>query len=238
MKIKRSTFMKKQILTLAMCLAVTSTAAFAATPAKTTAPATKAVVSKTTTAPCKVATPAATPKKVEAVNAPEAKPTPEQMKKDFEARMIKERERLYNDLGLSAEQRCKAEELHKKSMEKGEPIMDNARLQRAKLIELKSQKASEAAILKQKAVLKAARKDVKKHMLASRKEFDAILTKEQLAKLKAIKEAKKAERKAFKKCGPKGHGPEGFMGKPPIGPEGMGPKPPMGAEPPKCPSKK
>ena len=238
--------MKKQILTLAMCLAVTSTAALAATPAKV-APATKAAVSKTATATAKVLTPVKTTSKTVVVKAPEktpdAKPTPEQMKKDFEARMVKERNRLYCDLGLTADQIKKAEELHVKSMEKGEPLMENVRLQKAKLFELKTQKASEAEITKQKAEVKAARKLIKKHMLASRKEFDAILTKEQLAKLKAIKAAKKAERKAFCKThcknGHKHGGPEGFMGpKPPMGegPEGfMGPKPPMSAEPPKCP---
>lgn len=223
--------MKKQLLTLAMCLAVTSAGAIAATPA--------------TKAACPVKPVAATVAK----KAPEkcteaAKPTPEQMKKEFEARMVKERELLYNNLNLTKEQRATAEELHKKNMAAGMPLMEKVRVEKMKLYELKAKKACEADINKQKVAVKEARKDFKKHMKAAHKDFEAILTKEQKAKLDVIKAERKAEMKKFKKGkGKHEFGPCPMGPKPPVGPDGkmMPPPPPYGMEgpmPPKCPCEK
>lgn len=222
--------MKKKLLTLAVCVAVTSISAYgatvatkSATPVKSSGTEVKKVVNKT----------------------PEAKPTPEQMKKEFEARMAKDRAALYEKLKLTEEQIKKSEELHKKNHAAGEPLIDNLRLQKAKLYELKAQKATEEQIEKQKAEVKAARKKFKAHMTAANKEFEAVLTKEQLAVLKKIKAEKKEQMKTFKKSHCKkgcpmhgGFSPkEDFLGpKPPIGPQGSCPPPPeAGTAMPKCP---
>lgn len=191
--------MKKQVLILSLCLAVTASSALAAT-----SPVKAAKKTESNVVEVSQQTPALTAEQVK--------------RKEFEARMNKERELLYNNLNFTAEQKAKAEALHVKAKAAGEPLMIKARAEKAKLTELKLAKASEAEILKQKAAVKAAKKEVRKHMKASKKEFEAILTKEQLAKLEVIKESKKAEMKEFRKCQCKnpGHGHDNTFGSKPC----------------------
>lgn len=110
----------------------------------------------------------------------------------------KSREDLYYKLGLTTEQKAKAEAQDKINKEKAKPLMYKLRQERAKLRELKEKKAPLVEIYKQKQQVKLARKALKEHFEASRKSFEAILTECQLAKLKIIREERKAEFK--KRC--------------------------------------
>lgn len=160
--------MKKQILTLTLCLALTATSALAAT----TAPAAKAPAKA---APCactkpvakaavKVVKPAATE-----VKAPEVVLTPEQLaKKNTEEKLAKDRECLLAKLGVKAEQKAKAE-----------PLLAKVQAEKAKLRELKAKKACPILICKQKCEVKKAKKA-----------FEATLNKDQLTKLKSLKKSK------------------------------------------------
>lgn len=195
--------MKKQILTLTMCLALSATAPLASD---------AATVAKKT--PAKVT--------VNEVKTQEPTLTPEQAaKKHFEEKMTKEKEDFYCKLGLSAEQKAKAESLDKRNRAEAEPLFQKVRAEKIKLHELNAQKASETEICKQKHQVKVAKKALKAHFEASKKAFDAILTKEQLEKAKALHEEHKAKMKEHCKC--KCHNHHDFDGT-----EGM---------PPKCPCK-
>jgi hypothetical protein len=206
--------MKKQILTLTMCLALTATSALAAqtapaaapvkapvaaAPATTVkapvaavkkAPAKKVVAAKKCTKKCakkavknpvkKVANKQAVPEQVTL--------TPEQIaRQQFEAKMAQERDNFYNKLGLSAEQKTKAEALDKANRESAAPLFDTVRAEKAKLHQLKAQKAGFFAICKQEKAVKAAKKALRAHMDASKKQFEALLTKDQLVKFEAMK---------------------------------------------------
>lgn len=185
--------MKKQVLSLALCLALTSTVALASTtasvapkaPVKTTAA--KSVVKKT-------ATPVACP-----VATQEATLTPEQaMKKKFEEKMAKDREDLYCKLGFTPEQKAKAEVLDQQNRVTALPLIAKYRAERAKLKDLEAKKCCPLEIAKQKKEVKAAMKALKVNREESRKAFEAILNKDQLAKFEALR----AERKAkYKKSG-------------------------------------
>jgi hypothetical protein len=186
--------MKKQILTLTMCLALTATSALAAATdkvSKTTPikPVSKVEVKATTTLekPC---------------DKPCDKPVltaEQQARKQFEARMLKERELFHQALNLTPEQKKKAEAIDEQSRKEAEPLFNKAREEHMKLKDLKAKKATQEEIAKQELTVKAARKELKKHFKASRKKFEAILTKDQLAKLKILKEQRKTEMKKFKK---------------------------------------
>jgi len=232
--------MKKQIITLTMCLAMTATAALAQV-ATTVTPA----------APCKTA--------VEKPCAQKMAPPTEAEKKQFEAKMNKERELFHNALNLTPEQKQKADELHKKAISEAEPLFKKVQEERAKFVELTAKNAPKDEIIKQEMAVKAAKKAVKKHFKESRKQFEAILTKDQLAKLKILREQKKTDMKSHKKCEcdkcgkdckcdkcdacrkhpHKHHGPMGPMG-PDEGPEGHPALPlsgngaPQGPAAPKC----
>jgi len=171
--------MKKQILTLTMCLAMTATTAFAET--TTTVPV---------SVPCKA--------KLEKPCDPCMMPN-EAGKKQFEAKMNKERELFHSALGLTPEQKKKADILDQKSRTDAEPLFKKMREEKVKLMDLKAKNASNEEILKQKMALKTAKKALKKHFEASRKDFEAILTKDQLAKLKILHEQRKTEMKKHRK---------------------------------------
>lgn len=188
--------MKKQILTLTMCLALTVTSALASVPATKTAPAKKPV------AVAKKVVPVAE-KKASCEAAAPATPalTPaEEARKKFEARMAKEREEFYSALNLNAEQRTKAEALDLKNRTEVEPLIVKVHEEKAKLRELKAKKACPCEILKQKHELKAARHEVKEHFVAADKEFRAILTQDQVTKLDNLVKARKAEMKKHHPC--------------------------------------
>lgn len=175
--------MKKQILTLTVCLAFTASTAFAVCPVKsTTAPKTSK------NCPCAVPAPG------------EQSLTKEQMKQKFEEKMTKRREAFYNELGLTKEQRAKAIEMDNKNRAEAKPLMEKMQQEKAKLNDLTSKNACPAEILKQKKELKTARKALREHFKTSRKNFEAILTKEQLAKLETMKAERKAKMKKHCKC--------------------------------------
>lgn len=208
--------MKKQILTLSMCLALTATAALATGTTKVSTSPVKTVAATTTITPEK---PCIAPQKLS--------------KQQFEDKMAQHREKLYSDLGLSEAQKTKAEALDKKNKEGIKPLFDKVRTEKMKYNDLKTKKASEAELIKQKAEVKKAKKEVKKYMEKSRKDFEAILTKEQKAKFKAIREERKAKMKEFKKE----HKP-GFGSTPPGGPQGPCPCGIPHSPEQKCPCKK
>lgn len=158
--------MKKQILTLTLCLALTATSTLAATtPAKATVKSTPCACAKSVEkGAVKVVKPAATE-----VKAPEVVLTPEQLaKKNTEEKLAKDRECLLAKLGVKAEQKAKAE-----------PLLAKVQAEKAKLRELKAKKACPILICKQK-------NEVKK----AKKAFEATLNKDQLTKLKSLKKCK------------------------------------------------
>lgn len=187
--------MKKQILTLSLCLALTATSALscgASTVTKKAPTKTHTAVSKTVKKAVKKTTPVACKKTAPAVTL-----TPEQLaKQKIEEKMAQERAAKYDALDLSAEQRTKAEALAQKHREGAEPLIAKIHQEKAKLHELKAKKACPVSICKQKQALKAAKKDFRKYMANSRKEFEAILTPVQVAKLHAYEATKK---ECFKK---------------------------------------
>ena len=220
--------MKKQILTLTMCLALTATSALAATTDRINKTAPVKMVAK-----LEAKTPAVAENACDKVVL-----TPEQQaRKQFEAKMVKERELFHQALNLTDEQKKKADAIDEKARIEAEPLLCKLREERTKLKDLKAKKATQEEIVKQELALKTARKALKQHFKASRKEFEAILTKDQLAKLKILKEQRKTEMKKFRKEHgiKKGHKPCDF-----AGPEGTPPPFPLsGGDAPKgaCPMK-
>lgn len=176
--------MKKQILALSVCLALSSTIACAAT------------------------VPAKVPVKVEPCIAKQAVKTAEVVKPEVklvvcpEKRIAKERAELYKALGLTSEQKAKAEALDKTERVNGEPLVAKIKAEKTKLKELKDKKACPIKILEQKQAVRAAKKAFKAHLAESRKAFEALLNEEQLVKLKALKADKK---ELHKKCPHKKH---------------------------------
>lgn len=203
--------MKKQILTLTMCLALTSTVTLAestktvlkapAKPVTTTpvkAPAT-ATITKATTS--KSEAPKATATEKTTVAKPEVAKTmtKEEAKKYFEEKRAKDRENLYNILGLSKEQKAKAETLDKKTIEGAEPVFKKAKKEHKKLNELKEKHASFFTIWRQEFVAKSSKNDLKKYFSKSKKEFETILNPEQKAKFKKLEKERHEQFEAFKK---------------------------------------
>ncbi len=136
--------MKKQILVLTLCLAVSASSAFAAKHVKPVNEKAK---------PCAVSE-----KKVEQAKFKSLK----KLKKFFEAKMAERRDAFFCELGLTDDQKTKAKAIEDKT------------------------KADMKALHKQ---YKA---DRKKIMEASKTSFEAILTKEQKAKLEVIKKRAKS----------------------------------------------
>lgn len=188
--------MKKQILTLTMCLALTVTSAMASTHATKAASVKKPVALTKTVVPV-----AAKQTKCEATTPATATLTPaEEAKKKFEARMAKEKEDFYTALSLSAEQRAKADALDLKTRASIEPLMAKVHEEKAKLRELKTKKACPVEIMKQKHELKLARKAVRAQFAAADKEFRTFLTCDQLAKYEQLRKEKRAEMKKYHQC--------------------------------------
>lgn len=184
--------MKKQILTLTICLALTASSALANSTAKATIKTTTPQVVKTI-APKAEEAPRSCPCEATA-------PTKEQFKQKFEERMTKRREALYAKLGLSQDQKTKALELDKKNRAEARPLMEKLHEEKAKLNDMQTQKCCPVKLIEQKQKVKEARKALRKHFIASEKNFEAILTNEQLAKFKIIKEERKAKFKKNCKC--------------------------------------
>lgn len=189
--------MKKQIITLTMCLALTSTAALASG-VNTIGQkmASQPVVSTPTT--LNTAKPAAT----STIGKPGKQLTitsMDEIKKHFEDRRIKERETLYNNLNLSEEQKIKAKDLDATTKVEFAKYRKKIQIEAKKLRDLKVKHASIFKIYKQKSALNRAKADTKRYIESSRKSFEAILTKEQKTKFKTIENAKKKEIEQFKK---------------------------------------
>lgn len=225
--------MKKQILMLSMCLALTSVSALAAA-TSSTAPKSVAPPAVKTTVPVKASVKTTAPLNVKSEGAAVQQPlTRDEVKKKIEEKMLKEREVMYNSLSLTDEQRAKAEALDVKTRNGVKPLMLKLRAEKNKLEKLKATKVCYCDLIKQKNNVKKAKKDVKNYLEDSRKSFEAILTKEQKVKFDAIQAERKAQMEKFKKThkhhGPKGHSPE-HMGPPPFGPEGPQGPPPFGPE--------
>lgn len=230
--------MKKQILTLTMCLALTATAALA----DVTKQATPATVS--TTAAGKLQAKPTSPKNlVKQAEQPKVI-TREEAKKRFEERRNQQREQMYCKLGLTAEQKVKAEALDVKSKAAAEPIIIKLQAEGRKLKDLKAKKASKLEIFKQERAFKATKNELKNSFEASKKSFEAILTKEQKDKFKAMGEERKKEMQKMKKKGchfnkaEKSHKkqPPCKMDKPMGPPPEMGVDAPIGA-PQQCPAR-
>jgi len=224
--------MKKQILTITMCLALTATAALAdgtkPTPQKVVTPT---QVSKTSPAKAQAAL---TPEAIlNGQTDPSKILTKEDARKNFEAKRAKARERRYNELGLSTEQRAKAEALNLKTQTEAVSLFTTLKTESKKLSELKAKHASFFVIWHQENVVKGSEKALKKHFLDSRAAFEAILTPAQKVKFEARKKELDKFRKEHKFGGYKGaHGPK-HMGPPPEGhgPDVMGPDGPHGPTP-------
>lgn len=230
--------MKKQILALTLCLALTATSALAE--------GTKTVAKKSTTPVAITAVKPAT-KAVSTATPAALQLTPqEDARKKFEDRKAQERALMYEALKFTNEQKVKAEELDAKTRAEASKYLGKVQIEARKLRELKSKHASVFFIYKQKMILKSAKSDARKFFAASRKSFEAILTKEQKAKFKVMQEARQKEMDAFRKnhkthnhngIGPKGQ--HGHHGQPPMVPpppgKGVnvphGPQPPMGPPP-------
>jgi carbonic anhydrase/acetyltransferase-like protein (isoleucine patch superfamily) len=87
--------------------------------------------------------------------------------------------------------------LHQKNRASAEPLIAKLHTEKAKLHELKAKNACAAKIEEQRLNVKEARKALRAHMKQGRKEFEAILSKDQLCKFKELRKEKKAE---FAKC--------------------------------------
>lgn len=205
--------MKKQILTVTMCLAFTATSALAVN-TKTTIPTSKTLTSVTKPVNSLPQNTLATPLKKELMTRDEAK-------KRFEDRKTQERAMMYEALNFTNEQKAKAEALDSKTRAEAGKYLHKVRTEAKKLRDLKAKHASIFAIYKQKFALRTAKNEAHKYFENSRKSFEAILTKEQQAKFKTIQEAKRKEMEQFRK-GYK-HGAMKKMGPPS---EFMGPKGP------------
>ena len=189
--------MKQQILALTMCLALTSTVALAS---GTNTVGEKVVPSSLISAPStvNVAKPA--------VSSNIGKPgkqlsitSVDEIKKHFEDRRNQERERLYNDLSLSEEQKIKAKDLDATVKVELAKYRKKIQIEARKLRDLKTKHASMFEMYKQKLELKKAKADAKRYYDSSKKSFEAILTKEQRTKYIAIENAKRKEIQQFKK---------------------------------------
>lgn len=187
--------MKKQILTLTMCIALTSTAALAES-TKTVLKAPAKPVAATS-----VKTPAAEPVTKTTVVKPEIPKamTKEEAKKYFEEKRTKDRENLYNILGLSKEQKAKAETLDKKTIEGAEPVFKKAKKEHRKLNELKEKHALFFTIWHQEFVAKSSKNDLRKYFDKSKKEFETILNPEQKVKFKKLEKERHEQIESFKK---------------------------------------
>jgi Spy/CpxP family protein refolding chaperone len=119
----------------------------------------------------------------------------EERLKHFEAIRKLHREHFYKEVGLSDEQKLKAEEIELKSKEELKPLLKKIHLEREKLRTLRKEKASVFAIWKQENAFKNAKKDLKNYMEVSKKSFEAILTKEQKEKVESIHNERKHKMK-------------------------------------------
>ena len=182
--------MKKQVLTVALALALTTSSAFASSCTKQIPKTPAKAVKNAQTTPCCAK---------------------ESAKQKFEDKFKKDKADFDAKLGLTKDQKAKIDALDEKTKLGLDGLFAKFYTEKAKLFELKSQQACPLKIEEQQVKLKEAKKAIKNYMEQSKKEFESILTDCQLKKLQAMKEEKKKE--FAQKCGCKGkchfhhHGP-------------------------------
>lgn len=108
----------------------------------------------------------------------------------YASQKAKEREFMYTAIGLSAEQRLKAETLDSDTKVGIANHIKQVKIETKKLRMLKAQKASKIRIWMQKKALASAKKSMDRYMANSSKAFDSLLTKEQKIKFDMINQAK------------------------------------------------
>lgn len=111
----------------------------------------------------------------------------------YASQKAREREYLYTAIGLSAEQRLKAETLDSDIKVGIVNHIKQVKIETKKLRMLKAQKASKIKIWMQKRALASAKKSMDKYMANSSKAFDNLLTKEQKVRFDMINQAKANE---------------------------------------------
>lgn len=180
--------MKIQIMTVAMCLALTATVAWAGDNSN----ASTEVLTRNMQATDAVNL-VANQIPVSDVNS-----CPKQsIKTKFKERWAEDKEELYYKLGLTPEQKAKAKALDEQKKIDAEPLLAKFHEEKAKLHQLKAARACSEEINKQKMKVKDAEKTIKAHMEASRKKFEAILDKSQLAKYQTIRKERKEQWEKF-----------------------------------------
>lgn len=184
--------MKKQILALTICIALANTSAYA-----------NSLVKQNSSGSIKSDTQSRESTCVKPAESTAL--TQEQMKQKFEEKMQKGRVDLYLKLGLTTEQKAKAEELDKKNRAESKSLITKIHEEKSKLYSLEARKTNSFELYLQKQRLKAAKKALHKHLDSSEKSFEALLTKDQLAKLNSIKEERRAKMAKYHKYCCKNH---------------------------------
>lgn len=176
--------MKKQMLTLAMCLALTTASVWASSMSNVV----PNIVTQNTQKTGEITLIS------NQIPVSDVTPAPTQsVKTSFRTKWDEDREELYCKLGLTPEQRTKAKALDEKKKSDAQPLIAKFHEEKVKLHQLKAAKACSAEIDQQKIKVKAAERAIKAHMHASRKKFEAILDECQLAKYKEIRAERKKQ---------------------------------------------
>jgi len=112
-----------------------------------------------------------------------------------------ERPDLTKALNLTPEQVEKSKQIREEGRKKMEPIVNNIKAEKKKLMELKQSGASEAEIAAQREKIKGLFEQAKVVHKENFEKFQQILTAEQKAKLKKMEEKRHAEmKKRFEKA--------------------------------------
>lgn len=119
------------------------------------------------------------------------------VKTKFKEKWMEDKEELYCKLGLTPAQKSKAKALDEQKKMDAEPLLAKFHEEKAKLHQLKAAKACSEEINQQKIKVKAAERAIKCHMEASRKNFEGILDKCQLAKYQEIRKERKEQWEKF-----------------------------------------
>jgi len=190
---------KKHLLIVSMCLAFTLNSAFAKNAKVGNMQSEKTTVSKISASNSAPVSSLINKDGFISPNSPSIKMPGTDVRKRFEDRRTKERESLYNDLNLTANQRVIAAALDSQIRSESGRYRARVQIEARKLKDLKMKHASFIAIYKQKSALRSAQKNVDKYMKSSKEAFGEILTSEQKAKFKKIDAQKKKDMQDFRK---------------------------------------
>ena len=108
---------------------------------------------------------------------------------------------LYNSLNMSDAQVEKAETLHEKSISDNSEVFSQATKLKREILKLEKESAPSKELKAKKRQFKELKSLVSRRMKSLRKEFEALLTKEQRKKLKYIRAEKKLDKKLKLKNG-------------------------------------